>query len=107
MIIRPGVFLDPRYAFVYLTSPLGRSQLYRFDNGTAQPNLSSASVKKYLLPLPSLGEQHRIVAKVDELMDLCDRLEAASAVSASTRSRLLANILPKALQTTEQRKETA
>ena len=33
--------------------------------------------RNFLIPLPPLAEQHRIVAKVDALMALCDRLEAA------------------------------
>jgi len=44
--------------------------------GGAQPNLNLSKVKETLLPLPPLAEQHRIVAKVDELMALCDQLKA-------------------------------
>ena len=97
MIIRPGGQIDRQYTFVYLTSPLGREQLRRFDNGTAQPNLSSASVKRYEIPLPPLAEQHRIVAKVDALMALCDRLEAALTTTDTTRARLLDALLHDAL----------
>ena len=41
---------------------------------------------------PPLAEQHRIVAKVDELMVLCDRLEAAQGERESRRDRLVASV---------------
>ena len=44
--------------------------------GGAQPNLNLSKVKETVLSLPPLAEQHRIVAKVDELMGLCDQLKS-------------------------------
>ncbi len=76
LIIRPSRRIAPRFIYLFLTSPLGARMIAMYDNGSAQPNLSAANVKKYILPLPPLAEQKRIVAKVDELMALCDRLEA-------------------------------
>jgi type I restriction enzyme S subunit len=97
MIIRPSKAVDRRFVYYYLTSPFGRSQLMRFDNGTAQPNLSSGNVKRYRFPLPPLAEQHRIVAKVEALMALCDQLEASLTTATATRSRLLDALLHEAL----------
>ncbi len=55
-----------------------------------KPGLSRKEA--YVLPIaiPPLAEQHRIVAKVDELMALCDRLEAAQGEREQRRDRLVA-----------------
>jgi type I restriction enzyme, S subunit len=45
--------------------------------GTTRQRISRGNLGKLPFPLPPLAEQHRIVAKVDELMTLCDQLEAA------------------------------
>lgn len=51
---------------------------YMFDKqvDNARANLSMSNIAQFLIPLPPLAEQKRIVAKIDELMALCDRLEA-------------------------------
>ena len=51
------------------------------------------------IPLPPLAEQHRIVAKVDELMALCDQLEENLVNGEETRSRLLEALLVEAIGT--------
>lgn len=44
-------------------------------DGGAQPNLNGIKVKATLIPFPPLEEQKRIIAKVDQLMAICDQLE--------------------------------
>ena len=54
-------------------------------------------IRQIEVPLPPLAEQQRIVAKVDEFMALCDRLEASLATGDETRRRLLDAVLFEAL----------
>jgi type I restriction enzyme S subunit len=88
VIIRLAQEVDRKFAYYYLTGPLGRSMVKRFDNGSAQPNLAASSVKRYVLPLPPLSEQHRIVARVAQLRRLCADLRQRLAVSRATQARL-------------------
>ena len=43
--------------------------------GTGQPNVNATSLKSLLVPIAPIQEQKRIVAKVAQLMALCDELE--------------------------------
>jgi len=65
----------------------------RAAGSTNQVELTSQLAMNQVIPLPPLAEQHRIVAKVDELMALCDRLEAGQTERKSRRDRLVASSL--------------
>lgn len=69
-----GKILD-KFIEVYLASPLINAQIHESDNGTAQPNLGARDIAKYCVPIPPLAEQKRIVAKLEELLPLCERLK--------------------------------
>jgi len=79
----------------------------RISFGTAIPNLSAQQINETVIPLPPLAEQHRIVAKVDELMALCDHLEASLKDGEATRSRLLDALLHEAREPASRELEAA
>ena len=79
-----------RYLKLFLESPIYWIQLHDGSRGAGQPNVNGQTLGKMLVPLPPFAEQHRIVARVDELMALCDRLAAAQAEREATRDRLAA-----------------
>ena len=74
---------------------------------TGQANVNGTALKNMLVPVPPLAEQHRINAKVDELMALCDRLKASLAPSDDTRRRTLDALLHDALEPASREMEAA
>lgn len=56
---------------------------------TNQANFNGTKLANTFLPLPPLKEQKRIVAKVDELMRLCDELEHTLTLREASREKLL------------------
>lgn len=70
-----------RYLAIFINS----INLEPYLTGTAQPKLNQAKLNSIPCPFPPLAEQHRIVARVDELMGLLDRLEAARIVRDDVR----------------------
>jgi type I restriction enzyme S subunit len=99
--IPASMFDNARY-FEYFVRT-AKANLLEFAPATAQKNINLEILTQVLIPLPPLTEQHRIVAKVDELMALCDRLEASLATTDETRRRLLEALLAEALAPDEER----
>jgi TolB-like protein len=85
----------------------GRAELVERAYGAGKPGLNLDNIRSLSIPLPPLAEQHRIVAKVDALMALCDRLEASLTATAATRRRLLDALLAEALAPAEDRQREA
>ena len=75
-IIRPSKHVELHYLAYALMSKHVFRQAALIATGIAQKTVPLAGLRKIAIPFPPLAEQKRIVAKVDELMALCDRLEA-------------------------------
>ena len=75
----------------------GRAELVERAYGAGKPGLNLGNIRSLNMPLLPLAEQHRIVAKVDELMTLCDQLEANLTIGESDSRRLLEAVLHETL----------
>lgn len=88
----------PRYQWIVLRSPFMVECVEEKMRGQAYPAINDSDFAVLPFPLPPLAEQHRIVAKVDELMALCDQLEAQLTTTESDSRRLLEAVLRDALE---------
>ncbi len=89
----PNHLVLPRFLKAYTSTSLYWQQLYTGAAGTGQPNVNASTLKKLRIPLPPLEEQKRIVAKVDQLMALCDELEAKQTAQRHLGTRLTRSAL--------------
>ena len=68
-------FFDSKYVECFLHSPLFEKQALSTVAGTAYSALTIIKLKNLIMPLPPLTEQKRIVAKLEEILPLCERLK--------------------------------
>lgn len=91
-----------KYVFYVLFSPETRDKIKEFTKGAALQQINVADLKNLLIPLPPLPEQHRIVAKIEELMPLVEEYDKAQtqldALNASLPEALKKSILQQAIQ---------
>lgn len=108
--IHPGIL--PGYIYLFLRSPYFAVEGEKNMTGTAgQKRLATEYFATRALPLPPFIEQSRIVAKVDELMALCDKLETQQQARRKLQNKLRLSTLqavansqsPHELQTTWKR----
>jgi type I restriction enzyme S subunit len=89
-IVRP-LFVNQDYILLFLKSPhFIETGIPKMTGTAGQKRVPTEYFAHSPFPLPPLAEQQRIVAKVDELMVLCDRLETARTEKEAVRNRLAA-----------------
>ena len=74
-VLELGDYLFPFYLATVLNSPHCYDQSQKLTHGTSNRDLGLTRMINISLPLPPLAEQKRIVAKLEELLPLCERLK--------------------------------
>lgn len=87
-IIRPKDEQIRHYLHLCMLSPYFQSMVWGRQVGMAREGLSKKVLEQFEIPLPPIGEQKRIVARVDELMRLCTKMEEQLHEARSTAEAL-------------------
>jgi type I restriction enzyme S subunit len=83
-----------RYFQLFLQSQ--RRELREAGQGGAQPNISQGILKDWILLLPPIAEQYRIVAEVDRRFSVLDQVQATVTASLARCGKLRQAILKRA-----------
>jgi type I restriction enzyme, S subunit len=81
----------------YIELHINAINLEKYVTGSAQPKMNQAKMNTIPIALPPLSEQQRIVARVDELMALCDALKARLNDAQTTQIHLADAIVEQAV----------
>ena len=92
-VVRP-VSLDSVYLWRWIQSPYVQNEIEGSASGTTnQIELNTSTVINQVTPVPPLAEQSRIVTRVEELMQLCDALEAIGQLESQQHAQLVNTLL--------------
>lgn len=91
--VRFYALVDPYFAFRFLQKISATGEINEFRKGVGISSMSGKALASIPFPLPPLEEQARIVAKVDELMALCDQLGAQQEKQRTLQAKVRKSIL--------------
>src|ERR1019366_6650369 len=91
--IRSRGLIEPTYLCVFLRSPDFVNYANSKSYGMKMPRLGTDDAVSAWVAVPPPAEQRRIVAKVEELLALCDELEARQTAAREHRTRLVRSAL--------------
>ena len=97
-IIRTAINGPQHFMRCVVLSPYFQDFISNEQTGAGRGGLPKNKMDRIPVPLPPLAEQHRIVARVDELMVLCNRLESSLAAADTTRHHFLESLLQDVLE---------
>ena len=100
-VLRMPNIINPFYLKNCLNSSHCYNQSQQLTRGISNQDLGLTRMINITIPLPPLSEQHRIVQKLDELMQNCDSLEESIKQSATQNEKLLRQVLREALHPKE------
>ena len=98
--VRPGKCLDGYYLAFCMRVYDAIGILQTYYTGAGIPHLTGRSLAKLLFPIPPHAEQIRIVAKVAELMSLCDALEFQLQSTATASTNVLNAVVSQLMSST-------
>ena len=98
MLVRPmHDYIDNRYLLIALTEPHLLERASTSAIGSTVKHLRVGDVEQLNIPLPPVAEQHRIVAKVDQLMALCDQLKTRLTQARQLNEQLASTLVEQAV----------
>ena len=90
------------YVMYFFRSDAGYKELTKYKKATAQESISIEAIRNAFIPIPPLAEQHRIVAKIEQLIPYIEKYEKAetqlTALNKSFPDMLKKSILQEAVQ---------
>lgn len=96
--IRPFGKINPVFLYWLFENLNLSGGINKYRKGMGISNLSGKALSSIVIPLPPLNEQQRIIEKLEQLMQNCDKLEESIKKSASQNDKLLQQVLREALQ---------
>ncbi|MGZ8226536.1 MAG: restriction endonuclease subunit S [Methylococcaceae bacterium] len=97
MLFRPYHIISSVFFRSLVTSFYFRKKMTENHRGVGAKHINMSDLRTGLIPLPPLAEQHSIVAKVDELMTLCEQLKTKLANAQTLQQQLAETLVQQAV----------